>query len=83
MDVVGLFNFSPMATPSDLCLLGEIILNSIQIIERRFNNEQVGFPALKDPVDPTSKSEALLLDPEISIARSSIVAAASQLIAMV
>ncbi|KAJ7829596.1 O-methyltransferase [Mycena olivaceomarginata] len=72
-----------MATPSDLCLLGEIILNSIQIIERRFNNEQVGFPALKDPVDPTSKSEALLLDPEISTARSCIVAAASQLIAMV
>ncbi|KAJ7833940.1 O-methyltransferase [Mycena olivaceomarginata] len=65
-----------MATPSDLCLLGEIILNSIQIIERRFNNEQ-------DPVDPTSKSEALLLDPEISTARSCIVAAASQLIAMV
>ncbi|KAJ7794614.1 O-methyltransferase [Mycena olivaceomarginata] len=72
-----------MATPSDLCLLGEIIINSIQIIERRFNNEQVGFPALKDPVDPTSKSEALLLDPEISTARSCIVAAASQLIAMV
>ncbi|KAJ7799724.1 hypothetical protein B0H13DRAFT_2390817 [Mycena leptocephala] len=72
-----------MATPSDLCLLGEIILNSIQIIERRFNNEKVGFPALKDPVDPTSKSEALLLDPEISTARSCIVAAASQLIAMV
>ncbi|KAJ7804899.1 O-methyltransferase, partial [Mycena olivaceomarginata] len=63
--------------------LGEIIINSIQIIERCFNNEQVGFPALKDPVDPTSKSEALLLDPEISTARSCIVAAASQLIAMV
>jgi hypothetical protein len=45
-----------MATPSDLCLLGDIILNSIQMIKRCFNNEK-----LDEKISLPSKPEALLL----------------------
>ncbi|KAJ7939652.1 O-methyltransferase, partial [Mycena leptocephala] len=63
--------------------LGELILQSIQTIESRLESENLQFLALKEPLDNTCKVESVLLEAEISTARSHIVAAASQLIAMV
>ncbi|KAJ7812766.1 O-methyltransferase [Mycena leptocephala] len=68
---------------SDLRLLGELILQSIQTIESRLESENPQFPALKEPLNHTCTVEGVLLEAEISTARSHIVAAASQLIAMV
>lgn len=75
--------FHTMTSMSDLHLLGELILQSIQTIESRLESENLQFPALKEPLDNTCKVESVLLEAEISTARSHIVAAASQLIAMV
>ncbi|KAJ7918108.1 O-methyltransferase [Mycena leptocephala] len=72
-----------MTSMSDLRLLGELILQSIQTIESRLESENLQFPALKEPLDHTCKVEGVLLEAEISTAGSHIVAAASQLIAMV
>ncbi|KAJ7752262.1 O-methyltransferase [Mycena olivaceomarginata] len=68
---------------SDLRVLGELILDSIETIESRFSHEDIDFPALANPFNGECKAESILLEPEISTARSYIVAAASQLIAMV
>ncbi|KAJ7827975.1 hypothetical protein B0H14DRAFT_3144380, partial [Mycena olivaceomarginata] len=68
---------------SDLRVLGELIIESIKTIESRFNHEDIDFPALANPFNGERKAESILLEPEISTARSYIVAAASQLIAMV
>ncbi|KAJ7829471.1 hypothetical protein B0H14DRAFT_2366585 [Mycena olivaceomarginata] len=68
---------------SDLRVLGELILESIKTIESRFNHEDIDFPALANPFNGECKEESILLEPEISTAGSYIVAAASQLIAMV
>ncbi|KAJ7828007.1 O-methyltransferase [Mycena leptocephala] len=67
----------------DLRTLGELISKSIQTIESRLQQEHLKFPALKEPFDPAGRAESVLLETEICLARSCIVAAASQLIAMV
>ncbi|KAJ7875426.1 O-methyltransferase [Mycena leptocephala] len=67
----------------DLRTLGELILKSIQTIESRLQQEHLKFPALKEPFDPAGRAESVLLETEICFARSCIVGAASQLIAMV
>ncbi|KAJ7831511.1 hypothetical protein B0H14DRAFT_2592595 [Mycena olivaceomarginata] len=51
--------------------------------ESRLQQEHLKFPALKEPFDPAGRAESVLLETEICLARSCIVAAASQLIAMV
>ncbi|KAJ7934363.1 O-methyltransferase [Mycena leptocephala] len=68
---------------ADLRTLGELIFQSIRTIESRLQQEDLNFPALTEPFDPSGRAESVLLEPEISLARSCIVAAASQLIAMV
>ncbi|KAJ7926597.1 hypothetical protein B0H13DRAFT_1862057 [Mycena leptocephala] len=67
----------------DLRTLGELIFKSIQTIESRLQQEHLKFPALKEPFDPAGRAESVLLETEICLARSCIVAAALQLIAMV
>ncbi|KAJ7828335.1 O-methyltransferase [Mycena leptocephala] len=67
----------------DLRTLGELIFKSIQTIESRLEQEHLKFPALKEPFDPAGRAESVLLETEICLARSCIVAAALQLIAMV
>ncbi|KAJ7611513.1 O-methyltransferase [Mycena polygramma] len=71
------------APKSHLRLLGELILDSIDAIEARLDAEAVEFPALADPFEPTTRAESVLLEAEMLTATSHIVAAASQLIAMV
>jgi hypothetical protein len=68
---------------SHLRLLGELILESIHTIECRLDAECVEFPALAQPFNPNSRAEAVLLEDGMLAATSQIVAAASQLIAMV
>jgi hypothetical protein len=68
---------------SPLRLLGDLILQSIETIEARLEADSVAFPALDDPFVPQSKAESVLLETEIMTATNHIVAAASQLIAMV
>ncbi|KAJ6605378.1 O-methyltransferase [Mycena vulgaris] len=72
-----------MPSKSQLRLLGDLILASIETIEARLDAECVEFPALTDPFDPTSKAETVLLERDVLTATSHIIAAASQLIAMV
>ncbi|KAJ7691351.1 O-methyltransferase [Mycena rosella] len=72
-----------MALKSHLRLLGELILQSIDAIESRMDAECVEFPSLTDPFDPTAKAESVLLGADLLTATSHIIAAASQLIAMV
>ncbi|KAJ7447576.1 O-methyltransferase [Mycena galericulata] len=72
-----------MASKSHLRLLGDLILTSIDIIERRLEAESLAFPALAEPFDPGSQAESVLLEAQMLAATSHIVAAASQLIAMV
>ncbi|KAJ7473961.1 O-methyltransferase [Mycena latifolia] len=72
-----------MASKSHLRLLADLILESIHTIELRLEAECVEFPALTDPFDPTTKAESVLLEADMLTATSQIVAAASQLIAMV
>ncbi|KAF8185273.1 O-methyltransferase [Mycena galopus ATCC 62051] len=70
---------------SHLRLLGDLILRSIHAIESRLDAEGEGvkFPALAEPFNPEDKAERVLLEGEMLAATSQIVAAASQLIAMV
>ncbi|KAJ6501155.1 O-methyltransferase [Mycena vitilis] len=70
-----------MAPKSHLRLLGELILDSIDAIEARLDAEGADFPAMADPFQPGSKAESVLLG--LTATTSRIVAAASQLIAMV
>ncbi|KAF7367843.1 O-methyltransferase [Mycena sanguinolenta] len=72
-----------MPYKSHLRLLAELILRSIHAIESRLDNEGLEFPRLADPFDATDKAEKVLLEDEMLAATSQIVAAASQLIAMV
>ncbi|KAE9393732.1 hypothetical protein BT96DRAFT_999175 [Gymnopus androsaceus JB14] len=66
-------------TLSPLRLLGQIINDSINIIEERLAEASVSFPSLDDPFNPTSKVESILVEPDIISATSHIVAAAAQL----
>ncbi|KAJ6568854.1 O-methyltransferase [Mycena capillaripes] len=68
---------------SSLRLLGELILTSIDAIESRLDAECVEFPSLADPFEHKARAEEVLLEAEMLAATSHIVAAASQLIAMV
>ncbi|TFK38801.1 O-methyltransferase [Crucibulum laeve] len=68
------------APKSALRLLSDIISSSVDAIEYRLAREAVEFPSLNHPFDATSKSESLLLEPELITATSHIIAAASQLI---
>lgn len=72
-----------MAIESHLRLLGALIQGAIDTIEARFEAESVEFPALEVPFDPAGTAESVLLEPEMLAATAQIVAAASQLIAMV
>ncbi|KAJ7724579.1 O-methyltransferase [Mycena maculata] len=72
-----------MAIKSHLRLLGALISTSIETIETRLEAESVEFPSLAMPFDPAAKAEAILLEGQMLDATSRIVAAASQLIAMV
>lgn len=63
---------------SPLRLLGQIINNSIDVIEGRFAEASLSFPSLDDPFNPTSKSEAILVEPDVITATTHIVAAAAQ-----
>jgi hypothetical protein len=68
---------------SHLRLLGDLILTSIDAIEARLSAECVEFPALGEPLNPMDRAESVLLEDEMLAATSHIIAAASQLIAMV
>ncbi|KAJ7890328.1 O-methyltransferase [Mycena leptocephala] len=70
-------------TKSSLRLLGELILASIDAIEARLNAECVEFPSLAEPFARGARVEEVLLEAEMLTATSHIVAAASQLIAIV
>ncbi|KAE9393796.1 S-adenosyl-L-methionine-dependent methyltransferase [Gymnopus androsaceus JB14] len=70
-------------TLSPLRLLGQIINDSIDIIEERLAEASVSFPSLDDPFNPTSKVESILVEPDIISATSHIVAAAAQLLVTV
>ncbi|KAJ7851072.1 O-methyltransferase [Mycena olivaceomarginata] len=68
---------------SHLRLLGDLIFTSIDAIEARLSAECVEFPALGEPFNPMDRAESVLLEDEMLAATSHIIAAASQLIAMV
>ncbi|KAF7338950.1 O-methyltransferase [Mycena venus] len=77
---------SSSASKSHLRLLGELILKEIDVIERRLATAEsapLEFPTLDKPFDPTDRVERVLLEGKMLAATSHIVAAASQLIAMV
>ena len=65
-------------TLSPLRLLGQIINDSIDIIEKHLAEASVSFPSLDDPFNPTSKVESILVEPDLISATSHIVAAAAQ-----
>ncbi|KAF5363098.1 hypothetical protein D9757_012044 [Collybiopsis confluens] len=68
---------------SPLRLLAQIITDSIDTIENRLADASTSFPSLDEPMDPTSKVESILVEPDMSRATSHIVAAAAQLMATV
>ncbi|KAE9386357.1 O-methyltransferase [Gymnopus androsaceus JB14] len=68
---------------SSLRLLGQIITDSIDIIERRMADASLSFPSLDEPFNSTSKVESVLVEPDMSKATSHIIAAAAQLTATV
>ncbi|KAF5370952.1 hypothetical protein D9757_009884 [Collybiopsis confluens] len=61
----------------------QIITDSIDTIENRLADASTLFPSLDEPMDPTSKVESILVEPDMSRATSHIVAAAAQLMATV
>lgn len=63
---------------SSLRLLGQIITDSIDIIERRMADASLSFPSLDEPFNSTSKVESVLVEPDMSKATSHIIAAAAQ-----
>lgn len=58
--------------------LTSIILSSIESLEHRFSVSSIDFPSLDEPFDPSSKAEEVLLEPDMMMNVSFIVAAASQ-----
>ncbi|KAJ7122489.1 O-methyltransferase, partial [Mycena crocata] len=73
----------PMVSPSHLRLLGNLIMQAIDTIEHRLEEESMQFPALNEPFDAEAKVEAVLLEADMVAATANIVAAASHLIAAV
>lgn len=63
---------------SHLRLLGQIINDSINVIEERLTEASVSFPSLDEPFNPTSKVESILVEPDMIKVTSHIVAAAAQ-----
>lgn len=58
--------------------LATIIVSSIESLEHRFAVESIEFPSLDEPFDPSSKAEEVLLEPDMTMNVSVIVAAAAQ-----
>ncbi|KAK7065068.1 O-methyltransferase [Favolaschia claudopus] len=72
------------SSKSPLRLLVELISNNVEALETRLFSEGLQFPLLADPYDPKNPVERLLSEnPAMLEATSVIVAAASQLVAMV
>ncbi|CAK5264086.1 unnamed protein product, partial [Mycena citricolor] len=75
--------FTVMATKSQLRTLADLLLNSVNSIETRLASRNLAFPSLATPFDPHTEAESVLRETDMLSAVSQIVAAASQMIAMV
>lgn len=74
---------SPMASPSSLRQLSDIIAQAVTDIEAEYAKASARLPSLDEPFNPTNATEAVGMHPNVVVASSLVIAAAAQITATV